>query len=60
MIAILIIAGCALFVVWWLRMAEAQSRGGCAQSLAAVVFAVVGLLMALSLIPLAAVLLAGG
>ncbi len=54
MIAALIIAGLAVGIAYFLRWTIALSQGGCLPSIAAVVFALLGLAMALALLPLAA------
>jgi len=60
MIAVLVVALLALLIAQFLRWVIALSQGSCAQSIAAVVLALVGLGLALTLIPLAAAMMAVG
>lgn len=57
MIAVLIVAALAVGIAYFLRWVIALSQGSCAQSIAAVLLALLGLAMALALLPLAAGLL---
>ena len=54
MITVIIIAVLALLIAQFLRWVIALSQGGCLPSIAAVVLALLGLGMALALLPLAA------
>lgn len=55
--AVLIVAAFAAGIAYFLRWTIALSQGGCLPSIAAVVLALLGLAMALALLPLAAGLL---
>jgi len=56
-ITVLIVAGLAVGIAYFLRWVIALSQGGCLPSIAAVVLALLGLAMALALLPLAVGLL---